>query len=139
MLLLTMQTEYALLALGYLARVVDRRLVSAREIAAHYNIPPELLAKLLQRCSRDGLVRSTPGPNGGYALTCSLHEVTVADVLRVVEGRLPLVRCAGENCCQVANACDISEPMRHIHARLVDVLERVPLSEIFAETAEIRT
>lgn len=130
MLVLSMQTDYALLALGYLSRASGGALVAAREIAARYNIPYELLAKILQRLARDGVVRSTPGPTGGYALARSLDEVSVADVLRIVEGPLHFVRCTGDSCCNLVETCDIVGPMRVVQERVVETLESIRISEV---------
>lgn len=130
MLVLSMQTDYALLALGFLSRASDKDLVAAREIAARYSIPAELLAKVLQRLAREGVVRSTPGPSGGYALARSLDDVSVADVLRIVEGPLHFVRCTGESCCNLTATCDIIDSMSLIQERVVEALEKTRVSEV---------
>lgn len=130
MMVLSMQTDYAILALGYLSRASDASLVTAREIAAKYHMPTELLAKILQRLAREGVIRSTPGPCGGYALARSLEDVSVADVLRIVDGPLHFVRCTGDACCALEATCDIVEPMRLVQDRVVAVLEKTRISEI---------
>lgn len=130
MLVLSMQSDYALLALGYLSRASGDGLVAAREIAARYNIPGELLAKVLQRLAREGIVRATPGPSGGYAIARSLDDVTVADVLRCIEGPLNLVRCTGDACCNLTATCDIIESMSLVQERVIEVLEKTRVSEV---------
>ena len=130
MLVLSMQFDYAMLALRHLAQAPENILVAAREISARYTIPPEMLAKILQRLAREGVVRSTPGPSGGYALVRSLDDVSVADVLRIVEGPLHFVRCTGESCCALESSCDILEPMRIVQERVVETLEGIRVSTL---------
>lgn len=125
-----MQTDYAILALGYLSRAAAGRPVPSREIAERYSIPSELLAKILQKIAREGWVRSHAGACGGYTVACALDGISVADVLRVIEGPLHLVRCVGDSCCQIAPACDIIKPMRAVHDRVVNMLGEISIAEI---------
>ncbi|MFQ5896195.1 MAG: RrF2 family transcriptional regulator, partial [Nitrospinota bacterium] len=78
---LSKKTDYGLMALGFLSHVGDRP-VNSREIAERYNIPAELLAKIMQTLAREGLVLSFSGPKGGYQLARRPEEITVADVIR---------------------------------------------------------
>ena len=69
MLRLSKKADYALIAMKHLARTAGAPSTSAREIAEQYDIPIELLAKVLQRLVRTGLLASTQGTRGGYALS----------------------------------------------------------------------
>ena len=68
MLRLSKKADYALMAMKHLALRGDRGSSSAREIAEQYDIPIELLAKVLQRLVRRGLLASHQGTRGGYQL-----------------------------------------------------------------------
>ena len=68
MLRLSKKTDYALMAMKHLALLGDRGSSSAREIAEQYDIPVELMAKVLQRLARKGLLSSHQGTRGGYEL-----------------------------------------------------------------------
>ena len=68
MLRLSKKADYALMALKHLATHTDVASVSAREIAEAYDIPVELMAKVLQRLARRGLLSSHQGTRGGYRL-----------------------------------------------------------------------
>ena len=68
MLRLSKKADYALMAMKHLALRGDRGSSSAREIASQYDIPIELLAKVLQRLVRRGLLASQQGTRGGYQL-----------------------------------------------------------------------
>ncbi len=67
--------------------------VPAARLAAHHGLPPAYLAKQLQALGRAGIVRSTPGPRGGYLLDRPPRAVTLMDVVTAVEGADPAFRC----------------------------------------------
>ena len=68
MLRLSKKTDYALMAMKHLASDPRCRAASAREIAEEYDIPVELMGKVLTRLVRSGLLTSHQGINGGYTL-----------------------------------------------------------------------
>ena len=87
MLRLSKKTDYALLALRHLALAGSTgQTVPARELSETYDLPPELLAKVLQRLVRGGLLVSQQGIRGGYELAKPADQITVADVVTVVDG-----------------------------------------------------
>ena len=81
---------------------------SAREIAEHHDLPLELLAKVLQQLVRKGIVRSVQGINGGYCLSRSPVDTSVADIVEAIDGPLMLTACADEH-----EACDQSQQVQH--------------------------
>ena len=80
MLRLSKRADYALIAMKHLALHGDRGSSSAREIAGLYDIPIELMAKVLQRLVRTGLLTSQQGTRGGYTLSRPSSAISVADV-----------------------------------------------------------
>lgn len=135
---LTKRADYALLALSYLtvAGAGDpRRLVNTKEIAENFHIPIELLAKILQTLARHDLIVSFPGPTGGYRLTRPAEMISVAEVVRVVDGQLGIVHCSNGNeigCEQYAH-CTIRNPLSVIEARMYKLLEQMSIQEISQE------
>ena len=77
MLRLSKKADYALMAMKHLAEKGGASSTSAREIAEQYDIPLELMAKVLQRLVRNGLLASTQGTRGGYILQRSPETITV--------------------------------------------------------------
>ncbi|MFJ6673675.1 RrF2 family transcriptional regulator [Actinosynnema sp. NPDC091369] len=67
--------------------------VPAARLAALHGLPPAYLTKQLQALGRAGIVRSTPGPRGGYLLDRPPHTVTLMDVVTAVDGPDPAFRC----------------------------------------------
>jgi len=86
MLRLSKKADYALMAMKHLAQKRDISSTSAREIAEQYDIPIELMAKVLQRLVRMRLLASTQGTRGGYMLSRPPTTISVADVIEAIDG-----------------------------------------------------
>ncbi len=97
MLRLSKKTDYALMAMKHLALLGDRGSSSAREIAEQYDIPVELMAKVLQRLARKGLLASHQGTRGGYQLARGAAMISVADVIQAVDGPLTVTACSTDD------------------------------------------
>jgi len=93
MLRFTKRADYGLMAIHYIAVNDGFGAVSAKRIAEEFAIPPELMAKILQRLAKQRLVVSTNGPKGGYALARRPTEITVGQVIRALEGPINIVSC----------------------------------------------
>ena len=85
---LTARSEYALLALVYLARQKSGENVSADSIARARNIPPKFLEQILLTLKRAKYLRSTKGQRGGYQLAKPAETVTLAEIVRLFDGAL---------------------------------------------------
>ncbi|MBJ8346155.1 Rrf2 family transcriptional regulator [Antrihabitans sp. YC2-6] len=88
---ITAKVDYAVRALLELAHSPDAP-AKAEPLAASQAIPPKFLESVLADLRRGGLVSSRRGPDGGYWLTRPAAEISVADVIRAVEGPLASVR-----------------------------------------------
>src|SRR5690606_8111864 len=108
MLRLSKKADYALLAMRHLAANADRGAVSARELAETYDIPSELLAKVLQKLVRGKLLASHQGIRGGYGLARSAQLISVADVIQAVDGPLTVTACSdSDHSCDQYSKCNI--------------------------------
>jgi FeS assembly SUF system regulator len=136
MLRLSKKADYALIAMKHLARKSPgSQSTSAREIAEQYDIPIELLAKVLQRLVRTGLLVSTQGTRGGYALSRAAKSISVADVIQAIDGPLTVTACSTSNSeCEQYSKCSIRDPLWQIRERIVAALGDVTLSEMAADT-----
>ena len=135
MLRLSKRTDYALIAMRDLALNADRRSASAREIAEAYHVPVELLAKVLQRLVRRGLLASHQGTNGGYELARPAAQISVADVIQAIDGPLTMTACSDEDdsCHQFAH-CNIRDPLWRIKDRIVLALATCSIQEMATES-----
>ena len=115
MLSLSKKTDYALLALSYLARIGAGRAANTKEIAEEYAIPVELLAKILQKLAKERLVISTAGPTGGYRLARPAAEISVGAIIEAIDGPLAIAHCmkiAGNRCEQLTRRVFAEGPAR---------------------------
>ena len=135
MLRLSKKADYALMAMKHLATRTDSASSSAREIAEQYDIPVELMAKVLQRLARRGLVTSLQGTRGGYRLARPTTQISVAEIIQAIEGPLKVTACSteAENCGQYAK-CSVRDPLWKIKDRIVSALSDCTLREIAADT-----
>src|SRR5256886_16456960 len=99
MLRFTKRADYGLMAIHYIAVQEDIGAVSAKRIAEEFGIPPELLAKILQRLAKRRLIASHNGPKGGYVLSRHPSEITVGEVIRALEGPINIVSCLDHGGC----------------------------------------
>ena len=93
MLSLSKKTDYALLALCYLTQSGTDRAVNTKEIAEQYDIPLELLAKILQKLAKYKLVTSIAGPTGGYRLARTPEAISIGAVIEAIDGPPAIVHC----------------------------------------------
>ena len=134
MLRLSKKADYALIAMKHLALKAGAPSTSAREIAEQYDIPIELLAKVLQRLVRTGLLASTQGTRGGYTLSRPPKSISVADVIQAIDGPFTVTACSTEkHDCEQYSKCSVRDPLWQIRERIVATLGTVTLSEMAAD------
>src|SRR5687768_16959628 len=134
MLRLSKKSDYALISMKHLAMRPDAS-SSAREISESYDIPLELLAKVLQRLVRARLLASVQGTRGGYRLGRSASLISVADVIQAVDGPVTVTACSEDdhNCDQYTK-CSIRDPLWKIKNHILDALNKVSVAEMAADT-----
>jgi Rrf2 family protein len=167
MLRISKKADYAVFLLGVIARQgafpggsAEDSVVSAHEIARHAGLNKSVVANLLKDYAREGLLESVRGLRGGYRLARHPSEVTLREILEVVEGRFVLVDCvdmamAGEkppaaagkakksllgqapsttnasgHDCSLISFCPSKHPMRVVHARIQRLFDDIHLDEL---------
>ncbi len=132
MIRLSKRVDYGLIAVRRLGLLTEGTCRSAREIAEEYSIPPALMAKLLQRLARVGLIASLHGTKGGYQLARPISQITVRDVIEAIEGPVVLLECLDERkgeCPQLCT-CPVERPLRVVQDRIAEVLGNTMMSEL---------
>src|SRR2546430_6771361 len=134
MLRLSKKADYALMAMKHLALHDDQGSSSAREIAALYNIPIELMAKVLQRLVRRGLLASHQGTRGGYKLARVPSEISVADVIQAIDGPVTVTACStDEGQCEQFAKCNVRDPLWRVRERILSALGECTIAELAAD------
>jgi len=131
MLKLTKKADYGLMAMKHLAEHADHGACSAKDVAEAYGIPPEALAKILQKLAKAGLLHSLHGMNGGYTLARDPGLISAFEVIRAIDGPLFITSCIsvrGE--CGQSGRCTIREPLRRVNQSIEEVLKRITISEM---------
>jgi Rrf2 family protein len=131
MLKLTKKADYGLMAMKHLAEHADEGAFSAKDVAEAYGIPPEALAKILQKLAKSGLLHSQHGMNGGYTLARDAGSISAFEVIRAIDGPLFITSCIsvrGE--CGQTERCTIREPLQRVNQSIEEVLKRITISEM---------
>jgi len=121
---ITKRGEYALKALLALAFVHGQRTLNLREISEQEKLPVKFLEQIMMVLKRGGFVQSTKGKHGGYALSRTPREITVGEIIRVVDGPLAPLASAKE----IESQIQREEHHPGLYAVLLDV--RNAISEI---------
>jgi Rrf2 family protein len=141
MLRLSKKADYALIAMKHLAVRGDRSAPassSAREIAELYDIPIELLAKVLQRLVRRGLLASQQGTHGGYQLAQLPSQISVADVIQAIEGPVTVTACStDEGTCDQFAKCNVRDPLWRVRERILSALGECTIAELAADVSPV--
>ena len=136
MLRLSKKADYALMAMKHLATRQDAAAsCSAREISESYEIPLELLAKVLQRLVRARLLQSVQGTRGGYRLGRPATAIPVAEVIQAVDGPVTVTACSpNDHRCEQYSKCSIRDPLWKIRGRILDALTTVTVADLMADS-----
>ena len=92
--MLTKKGKYGLKALAHFAALEPGESAFVAEIAARNNISKKFLDAILLELRNNGILRSKKGPGGGYSLSKPASEITIGQVVRVLDGPLAPIRCA---------------------------------------------
>jgi Rrf2 family transcriptional regulator, cysteine metabolism repressor len=127
--------QYGVRALLELARHYGRPPISSGEIAAKQAVPPRFLENILNELKNAGMVEARRGVQGGFLLACRPEELTVGQVIRLIDGPLDPVRClqdASKDCCPLRDRCALMELWRQAK----EAVESVYDSTTFADLVE---
>jgi Rrf2 family protein len=133
MLQLSKKVEYGLIALRHMAMNSKGQVFTAKEIAAKYDVPYELLAKVLQKLTKAGVIVSTQGMHGGYSLAKKPNELQVSSIINIIEEVKPTIAecyAEGGEDCSIFDACTIRKPLGKMQHNLNLLLENTTLEQI---------
>src|SRR5262245_62824260 len=141
MLRLSKKADYALIAMKHLAhKDTGATSTCAREIAEQYDIPLELMAKVLQRLVRSRLLVSTQGTRGGYTLGRASSSISVADVIEAIDGPFTVTACSTDkHDCEQYSKCSVRDPLWQIRERIAATLGTVTLADMAVDPDPVVT
>jgi len=132
---LSLRGEYALRALLVLGLEYERPVVRIQAISQDQNIPKRFLEQILNDLKSAGVVQSKRGVSGGYRLARRPEEITLASVVRHIEGALAPVSCVSERfyekcSCPDEARCAVRSVMKDVREVLVTVMERLTVADM---------
>jgi Rrf2 family protein len=131
MLRLSKKSDYALIALKHIASKGPGGLASAKEIAEKYNLPRDLLAKVMQSLARGGLIVSQLGAGGGYRLAKAPGAITLKAVIKAIDGPIHFLACySGSDACDMIKGCSIRKNLGKFEGKLTDLFDTITIEDL---------
>lgn len=141
---LSKRTQYSLRALYALTRGYGRGPMLISQLAEDEAIPKKFLEQILLSLKGLGLVDSKKGKGGGYMLVQPPDQITLASVIRMIEGPLAPLPCASETrfrkCdeCVDIETCGTRIIMREVRDSVAQILERTTLASVCRRVDQAR-
>ena len=134
MLRISKQADYGIVLLSHFAQKGAGTSFTARDLAGESGLTLPTVAKILKRLAREGILAGQRGVNGGYRLTRSDREVTVACIVEAFEGPIGVVECIPgvAKACSHEPLCPVKSPLQRLNAIVRKTLENLTLRELVA-------
>jgi Rrf2 family protein len=139
--MLTKKGKYGLKALLHLARLKAGESALGGDIAAGNNLPKKFMDAILVELRNDGLVRSKKGPGGGYALARPARDISIGEIVRLLDGPLAPIRCASRTAyrpcddCISVKECGVRIAMLEVRDAMAKILDNTSLEEMADKSA----
>ncbi|MGQ9644975.1 MAG: RrF2 family transcriptional regulator [Thermodesulfobacteriota bacterium] len=128
---ITRSGEYGLRGVLFLARQPAKRFVLISEISKEQQIPETFLAKIFQRLSKAGLLRSSRGAKGGFSLGKPAGSITMREVIEAIDGPIALNRCLrGGGECKEEDFCPIYPVWSKAQQQLLEILDSTTVEDL---------
>ncbi len=123
-------SNLAIHAMAYLAAVKDGSPTTVALMAERMDVSRDHLSKVMQRLVRQNMVRSRRGPKGGFNLDCDANELTLLQIVEVIDGPMATPSCLlGKPVCQ--DGCCVMSSLAHkVHAQVLEVFQGTKLADL---------
>jgi Rrf2 family protein len=138
---LSTKGEYASRAMLEMALHFDEGALHIREISSAQDIPERFLEQILLQLKRAGYLRSRKGPHGGYFLAKSPSRISVAEVIRVMDGPLAPIGCVSVTAkafCPREGDCGLKGLWKEVRDAIASILERTTFEDLAERTRQVR-
>ena len=138
------KSKYALRALFELAEKYEQGPVLISQLAERHRIPRKFLEAILLELTRNGLLQSKKGRGGGYVLGRKPGDITIGQIVRVLEGPLALVTCVSQTAykpcdeCLDEETCGIRLAMKEVRDATAHILDNTTLAGLNARARPSR-
>ena len=123
--------EYAIRAFVYLCEVPPGKYAMVKQIAEDSDIPSHFLAKILQQLARQGFLRSSKGPTGGFCLRYPGAEISLLQIVEAIDGLADYQRCIGGMTeCNDQMRCGMHDSWKALRSRIIEYLEGTSVEDL---------
>jgi Rrf2 family protein len=134
---LSRRSEYGIRALVDLVRHADETPVALAALAGRNNLPPKFLEQIMSTLKHGGIVRTTLGAHGGYAMAADPGTISLGRVIRLLDGALAPLPCVslryyGRCSCPDEATCPLRDVMLDVRDSMLDILDRETLADVAA-------
>ena len=142
--MLSRKSKYGLRAMLVLAEDTARGPIQASELAERQRLPRKFLEAILLELKRHGLVESKKGRGGGYVLSRKPGDITIGQIIRVLEGPLALTPCVSQTAyrkceeCVDEQTCGIRLAMKEVRDATAHILDNTTLAGLNARSGSFR-
>jgi Rrf2 family protein len=132
---LSKKIEYALISIRHMASGNRGQMFTTKEISDKYQLPFDLLAKLMQKLAKHGIIVSYQGVNGGYILSRNPDVIKVSEIIFAIDGKpsVSIVQCDAESPedCNIHSTCTIKNPLMKLQSNINKVIDELTVMEMF--------
>ena len=126
---LSTRGRYGLRAICYIAENQDKGFIPVSEISENLNLSENYLEQLVRMLKKDGLIKSSRGPKGGYKINKDLDSITIGQILRSLEGDMTTIECAsGKVICD--DKCDAYDLFIKLDYLINQAIDSITLDNI---------
>ncbi len=128
--------EYAIMSLKHMGLKTPSELTTAKEISQSKSIPFDVTSRVLQIMARYKVLESVQGVQGGYKLIQELNDLSLFQLIEMIEGQQTLVKCLSakisakkEDTCEFFNNCNIHQPLNYVNSKVLNFYKTISVSE----------
>jgi Rrf2 family protein len=135
--LITRNTDYAVRALCSIAEQ-KQEVISADQLVKSLDMPRPFLRKILQILNKEGLLSSSRGKDGGFALALSPGEITLTDVMKIFQGPVRLNECKFKKSdCPYISDCLLKKKIDEIEKEVIAKLKAITIESIIKKEVNV--
>ena len=131
---LSKRVEYGLIAMRHMALNSNGHIITTKEIADRYQIPYELLAKVMQKLAKEKFISSYQGVYGGYILVRRPGDLKLSAIINAIEDQLSvsIIQCEAESPehCSIHTTCTIKSPLVKLQNTINKMFEAMSIEEM---------
>ena len=124
--------EYSIRAMMYIVtKTKDGSKAGIKDIARHTDTPEPFVAKILQTLSKEGIVSSIKGPNGGFYIDPRQKEISLMDIVKAIDGKDLFTSCGlGIKNCSEKKPCPIHYEYKAIREQVSEMLKNNTIHDL---------